>query len=178
MASVDTTGGLVGNLLERLHSPTQLRAFVTCAMLLVGYGAVFAPLDSSINDTNRRLTQERKRLNLAREIEHLRAQDKRYEGFLPKQQDRNEWVEYVLSGIRPLPLKLVVLEAKTSDDMGAVKAVVFHCELEGAFSDIESLVRWIEFNERIFRIDSLKISPHRSNNGTLVAQLVIVGVMG
>jgi hypothetical protein len=147
-------------------------------MLLIGYGAVFTPFDSAINDTTRRLTQERKRLNLARDIEYLRGQDKRFEAFLPKQQDRNEWVEYVLSGIRPLPLKLVALEAKASDDLGAVKAVVFNCELEGAFGDIERLIRWIEFNERIFRIDSLKISPHRSNNGTLVTQLVIVGVMG
>ena len=38
-------------------------------------------------------------------------------------------------------------------------------------------MRWIEFNDRLCRIDSVRLSPHRSNNGTLVVQLVILGIM-
>ncbi len=177
MSSADAKAGLKANLIERLHHPMQLRVFVTAVVLLIGYGAVYMPLDSSIADTVRRLSNEERRLNLARDIEFLRNQQKSFQDRVPKQRDPNEWVEYVLSEIRTLPLKLVALEAKTPQDVGPYKAVVLICEIEGAFHDIERLLRWIEFNERLFRVDSVRIAPHRSNNGTLVLQLIVLGVM-
>jgi hypothetical protein len=177
MSQPENSGGLKAKLIERLHHPLQLRIFVAAAVLLVGYGAVYSPLESSISETTHQLAKEEHRLDLARGIEHLRAEQKRFQDRLPKERDPNEWVEYLLGGIRVLPLKLVTLDAKTPQDVGPFKAVVLICELEGAFHDMEQLLRWIEFNDRLFRIDSVKISPHRSNNGTLVLQLVVLGVM-
>ena len=177
MATPPAANGLKAKLLERLHHPLHLRIFVTAVMLLVGYGAVYMPLDSTICESTRLLEKEEKRLALARDIEHLRGEQKRFQDRIPKTRDSNDWVKYVLSEIRTLPLKLVVLEAKTPLDVGPYKAVVLICELEGAFHDIEELLRWIEYNDRLFRIDSVKISPHRSNNGTLVLQLIVLGVM-
>lgn len=178
MSPTENLGGLKANLINRLHHPLQLRIFVAAVVLLIGYGAVYMPLDGAIEDTTHQLTKEEHRLNLARDIEHLRAEQKRFQDRLPKQRDPNEWVEYLLGGIRALPLKLVTLDAKTPLDVGPYKAVVLICELEGGFHDMESLLRWIEFNDRLFRIDSVKISPHRSNNGTLVMTLIVLGVMG
>ena len=178
MSASETTAGFKTKFFEWLHHPLHLRMFVAAVVLVVGYGGVFTPLDSSIADTTQRLIREEKRLALARDIEHLRAQQKKFEDRVPKERDPNEWVEFVLSKIRTLPLKLVALEAKPPLDVGPFKAVVLNCELEGAFHDIEALLRWIEFNDRLFRVDSVRISPHRSNNGTLVVQLVLLGVMG
>jgi Tfp pilus assembly protein PilO len=178
MSATETRGGFKANLIERLHHPVQLRVFITATVLLVGYGGVYMPLDSSIAESTRQLTREQQRLNLARDIEHLRAEQKRFQDRLPRERDPNEWVQYLLGGIRTLPLKLVTLDAKTPLDVGPFKAIVLHCELVGSFHDMEQLLRWIEFNDRLFRIDSVKISPHRSNDGTLVLQLVVLGVMG
>ena len=167
-----------GNLIDRLHNPLQLRIFITATILSIAYAGVFMPLDSSIAETARQLAKEQRRLNLARDIEHLKSEYKRFENRLPKERDPNEWVEFLLGGIRGLPLKLVLLDSKTPQDVGPFKAVVLICELEGAFQDMDQLIRWIEFNDRLFRIDSVRIAPHRSNNGMLVMQLIVLGVMG
>ncbi len=172
------TGGMKAALIDRLHHPLQLRIVVAAVVMLVGYGAVYMPLDSAVTDTTKQLKKEEHRLELARDIEHLRGEQKRFQDRLSKDRDPNEWVEYLLGGIRALPLKLVNLDSKTPQDVGPFKAVVLLCELEGSFHDMERLLRWIEFNERLFRIDSVRIVPHRSNNGLLVMQLIILGVMG
>jgi hypothetical protein len=178
MSATENTGGLKAALLERLHHPVQLRVFIAAVALLVGYAGVYMPLDNSVTDITCQLKQAEHRLDLARDIEHLRTEQKRFQDRLPKERDPNEWVEYLLSGIRALPLKLVNLDSKTPLDIGPFKAVVLNCELEGGFHDMEQLLRWIEFNDRLFRIDSVRIVPHRSNNGMLVMQLIILGVMG
>jgi Tfp pilus assembly protein PilO len=178
MSSAEKPEGLAAMLLDRLHHPLRLRAFVAAVVLISGYAGVYLPLESSIADTTLKLTQEQKRLALAQDIERLQAQEKRFEGLLPESIDRNEWVEYVLSGIRGFPLKMVAFDAKGSQEIGPFKVIVLNCELEGSFQDMDQLVRWFEFNSRIFRIDSIKIAQHRSNNGLLVMQLVILGLMG
>jgi Tfp pilus assembly protein PilO len=177
MSATETSSGWKTNLVERLHHPMQLRVFITVAVFIVGYCGVYVPLDGTIADTTQKLGREERRLALARDVEHLRAQQKQFQDRLPKQRDPNEWVEYLLGSVRSLPLKLVTLEAKSAIDVGPYKAVVMECEMEGAFHDMESLLRWIEYNDRLFRIDTLRISPHRSNNGTLVLHLIVLGVM-
>ncbi len=178
MSATEPSTSLKARLIERLHDPVQLRVFIVSMALTAGYLFVYMPLSSEITETTRQLTKEQQRLELARDIEHLRAEQRRFESRLPKKRDPNEWVEYLLGGIRVLPLKLVALDSKAPQDVGPFKAIVLNCELEGAFQDMEQLLRWIEFNDRLFRIDSVKISPHRSNNGTLVMQLVVLGVLG
>jgi hypothetical protein len=165
-------------LLERLHNPLQLRALVTGSLLLAVYVGMYMPLTSGLAETTRQLNQEQKRLDLARDIEHLRTQVERYKDRLPAARDPNEWVQYVLGGIRGFPLKLVTLDVDTPRDLGPYKAMVVRVELEGAFHDMDSLLRWFESNQRPFRVDSVNIYPHRSGNGTLVMQLTVLGVMG
>lgn len=165
-------------LLEWLHNPHQLRALVTGSLLLAGYVGIYTPLNNGIVDTARRLNQEQKRLDLARDIEHLRTQVESYKDRLPAAKDPNEWVQYVLGGVRGFPLKLVTLDVDTPREMGPYKAVVVRFELEGAFHDMDALLRWFESNERLFRVDAVNINPHRSGNGTLVMQLTVLGMMG
>jgi hypothetical protein len=50
-------------------------------------------------------------------------------------------------------------------------------ELEGAFPDMNAFLAWLETNERLMRVDSVRIQPHRSGNGSLVMQVTILGVM-
>src|SRR6266851_4273510 len=103
--------GLKGQLLERLHNPVQLRAFLTGIVLLAGYAGIYMPLSGEMDDTARMLALEKKRLDLGRDIEYLRTQYQNFKQRLPQKSDTNEWVQYVLGGVRRFPLKLAALDS-------------------------------------------------------------------
>ncbi|HMB06015.1 MAG TPA: GspMb/PilO family protein [Isosphaeraceae bacterium] len=108
----------------------------------------------------------------------VRAQVKRFQGRLPENTDPNEWVEYVLGGIRRYPIKLASLKPDTPRKHGPFNVVVLKIALEGAYPDLDKLIGWLESNDRLFRIDSVQLEPHRSSNGDMNMVLVVLGVMG
>jgi len=165
-------------LVNRLYDPVQLRVFTTGVVLLAGYAGIFMPLSERIETASRQLAVETKRLDLAREIEDLRSQHERFKDRIPEKSDANEWVQYVLGGIRGFPLKLVALDSDPLREIGPYKTLVLRIELEGSFPEMNGFVGWLETNERLFRVDTVRIQPHRSGNGTMVMQLVVLGVMG
>jgi len=165
-------------LINRLYDPAQLRVFTTGVVLLAGYTGLYMPLSERIETSSRKLAVETKRLDLAREIEDLRAQHATFKDRIPEKSDTNEWVQYVLSGIRGFPLKLVALDSDPLREIGPFKILVLRVEIEGAFPDMNGFVGWLETNDRLFRVDTVRIQPHRSGNGTMVMQLSVLGVMG
>ena len=167
-----------GRLLERLRDPIQLRIVVTSTVLLVAYLGIYTPLSGQIAETTAKLQHEQRLYELATTVEGLQTEYKKFKGHLAKQTDSKEWVRYVLDGIRQFPLGLVGLDCDAQRDMGPYKAVVLRIDLEGAFYPMDALLRWIEGNPRIFRIDSLRVSPSRSNKHILLMQLTVLGVMG
>src|SRR5690348_7592370 len=96
-------------LLARLQNPVQLRVFITALLVLGGYAGIYMPLSNEIADTGEQLSKARKRLDLTKDIEYLRGQFNRFKPRLPHKTDTNEWVQYVLGGIRGLPVKMVAL---------------------------------------------------------------------
>ena len=94
------------SLLERLHNPTELRLFLLAVVLGVGYVAIYMPLDKTIAATTRKLQDAQKRLALADEVEILRKQFRSVQSRIPENGDTNEWMQYVLGGLRQSPLKL------------------------------------------------------------------------
>jgi Tfp pilus assembly protein PilO len=164
-------------LLKRLHDPLQLRICVTGIVWLLGYFLVYMPLDNRAAETTRQLGRQQKLLDLARDIEHLRTQHQAFEERLPKQGDSKEWVEYVLNGLRKLPLRLSGLDCEAPRSMGPYKAVVLRIELEGSFPDMDLFLRWLDSNERLFRTDAMRVAPSRSDPNVLIMQLTILGVM-
>jgi hypothetical protein len=164
--------------LDRLHDPVQLRILTTGIVLLVAYAGVYMPLADQIEATSRTLAAETKRLDAAREIESLRSQYQKFKDRLPIKSDPNEWVEYILGGVRQFPLKLVTWDSEPVREVGPYKAVALRVELEGAFPDMNGFLNWLDTNERLFRVDLVRIQPHRSGNGTMVMQLTVLGVMG
>ena len=148
---------LKSRLLERLHDPTQLRAVVTATVLLAAYAGIYAPLSGKIADATAEINRQQRLCQLASDVEHLRAQYKSFVDRLPKQSDSKEWVQYLLGGIRRFPLRLTALDCDPPRDVGPYKAVVLRVELEGAFFDMDALLRWLESNHRLLRIDSVRI---------------------
>jgi Tfp pilus assembly protein PilO len=173
-----SSSDLKGRLLERLHDPVQLRIFVTVAVLAGGYLGVYLPLDGRIEEATRQRDAERKRTELATDLEHLRAELQKFQGRLPKQADSKEWVEYLLSGVRRFPLRLTQLNCDPPRDMGPYRAVVLRIELEGDFMDMDAFLRWLDGNQRLFRTDMVRISPSLGNREVLLMQLAVLGVMG
>jgi Tfp pilus assembly protein PilO len=179
--TVDATGkrkaDLKSRAIERLHDPTKLRAVVTATVLLVAYAGMYAPLSSQIAGATAEINHQQRLCQLAADVEHLRAEYKSFTDRLPKQSDSKEWVQYLLGGIRRFPLRLTALDCDPPRDVGPYKAVVLRVELEGSFFDMDALLRWLESNHRLLRIDSLRISPSRSSRDILVMQLTVLGVM-
>lgn len=165
-------------LAERLQDTGRLRMLVTAIMVLVGYAGVYLPLRSRIDDAARRLAHEQKRRDLARDIEQLRAQVGAFKGRVPEKTDTNEWVQYVLAGVRGFPVKLVALDPGETQPLGPYKAIVLRIELEGVYHDVDAFLNWVETNERLFRVDAVKLTPARSGSETLNMQLTVLGVMG
>lgn len=177
MATDNRKSNLKGRLLEELQHPTRLRVVLTCIVLLTGYAGVYLPLTGELDDTRRKLAAEQKRLDLGREVERLRDQCRVFKGRLPAKADSNEWVQYVIAGIRRFPLKLVLLDPEPPREVGPYKVIVLRVELEGGFADLHAFVRWLETNERLFRVDAVRLEPQRSGEG-LGMQLTVLGVMG
>jgi hypothetical protein len=162
----------------RLHDPIQLRAFLCGMLLLLWYAGGYGPFSAGIEETSRLRAAARKHLALAGEVEILRAQVNRFEGRLPRNTDPNEWVEYVLGGVRKYPLKLVSLTPIPVRSHGPYNLVGLRIDLEGAYPDLDGLLCWLETNERLFRIETIRIEPHRAGNGLIVMHLSLLGVMG
>jgi hypothetical protein len=174
LAATDT----LAKVLDRLRDAGNLRAAITVVVVMVAYFGIYTPLSNGIESTRSQLKREQELIALAENVEHLRAQYKSFAGRIPKQSDTKEWVQYVLSGIRQFPLDLATLNCDACRDMGPYKAVVMRIELEGSFRNLDRLLRWLEANSRLFRIDSTRIAPSRSSKDVITMEITLLGVMG
>ena len=161
-----------------LQNPAQLRALLTGTVLAIAYFGVYGPLSAQIEKSHEKLVADKKRLEVVRDIEKQREDYKRFKDRLTEKSDTNEWVQYILSGVRQFPLKLVTLDPDKVRDVGPYKAVVLRIDLEGSLPDIHGFLKWLETNERFIRVDSVMILPSLNKRGVLVASLTVVGIMG
>lgn len=172
----DKQAGLA-KLAERLRDPLQFRIFVTLVMLAVGYMAVYQPLGDRIAQTAAHVKQVKEHENLAHELEDLRAEAARIDARLPKNTDTNEWIEYVLRGIRRQPVTLVNLDTDVPRRVGPFEAIVLKVELRGAYRGLEDFLGWVDTNERFFRVDTLSLAAGR-NTDEVEMKVVLLGLKG
>jgi len=161
-----------------LQNPTHLRAILTGLVLLVGYAGVYSPLSADIDDSGRKLAAAAKRLELVHEVEHLRHQYKNFKDRVPEKSDTNEWVQYVLGGVRSFPLKMVVLAPDVMREIGPYKVVVLKIEIQGDLRDLNDFLKWLETNERLVRVDMVRVQPPRKEDEMLIMNLTVLGIMG
>ena len=144
---------------ERLRDPNRLRMCVMGTVLLAGYCLVYMPLSGQIQETSKKIADAKKTLSLVRNIESLRAQYQRVENRLATQTDSKEWAAYVLDGLRQFRLKLLKMDCDVLRNVGPCKAVVLRIDIEGDFLETDRFLRWLEGDKRLFRVDSLRITP-------------------
>jgi hypothetical protein len=170
---------LTKDLLKRLQDPLQLRIAIAATAVLLGFGAIYTPLSGQLEETAKELKVEKKRRDLTRAVEELRAQHAQFKGRLTEKADPNLWVQHVLGGIRASPLKLNALDLRPPRDLGPYKGVVLKIELEGHFRDLHGFLCWLETDDWLFRVETVSIAPTRQNVGAssgLVMHLTVVGV--
>ena len=169
----------LNDLLEHLHNPIELRLALIAVVLVIGYFAVYQPLNGQIVAATRKLEDARKELNLAHNVEQLRERFGKVEKRLLQQTDSREWVQYVMAGIRQFPLTLSSLNCDPPRDLGPYKAVVLQIRVSGSFADLDRFLSWLESNKRLLRVDAVNIYLGYDKTGTdLVMNLTLLGVMG
>jgi hypothetical protein len=171
-------GPLLKDLRARLKDPLQLRFFVGGGLALAWYAGVYLPASAGIEEAAREKSAATAHAAAAREIQALRAEIARFKDRLPRGTDPNEWVEYVLAGLRERPVRLLKLEPKGVRKHGPFSVVILQIELAGKFADLDAALAWIEDNPRLFRVDSASIDKGRGVDRDLILRLTVLGVMG
>ena len=169
---------LKAKLVDRLHDPFQLRAALCVTLLAAWYFLGFTPMGERIAATTVKLERDRKRLALAAEVEALREKDAEFADRLPPRSDPNEFLQYVLGGVRSGPLKLVSLNPEKPKDAGPFEVASVRIELEGKYKDVEAFLRWVEDNKRMLRVDALSVDPDSREPDAVKVQLSVLGLMG
>ncbi|MFV1968593.1 MAG: hypothetical protein ACC628_24495, partial [Pirellulaceae bacterium] len=144
----------------------------------LAYFAVYTPLNGKIEETKRKLGQEQRLETLFQDVELLRAQMEFFEHRLVKNSDANEWIEYVLNGVRALPVHLTNLDLKDERKIGLYRAVGLRLEVSGEMKDLDALLLWLETNERLFRVDVMRLDTDRKQETRRVMQLELLGLKG
>jgi hypothetical protein len=171
-------GPLWATLKKRLHDPLQLRFAIVGTLLVAWYAAVYQPISAEIDAVSAARAKTEAHLALAREIEALRSQAAKFHDRLPPKGDSNEWVEYMLGGIRQYPIKLLKLEPQPRLKHGPFDLVVLKIEIQGSFADLDAFLGWIEANPRLFRVDLVDLHKGQGSVKGLALRLTVLGVMG
>jgi Tfp pilus assembly protein PilO len=179
MSPTDTTerrSNLKSSLLERLHDPVQLRIGVMVGVFLLGYVAIYTPLNDQIAATTKKLERDKQRLEIAKNLESLQKQFRVFEDRVPQQADSKEWMQCLVEGTRQFPIKLTKIDCRDTRLVGPYKAITMQMDLEGTFADLDRFLGWLETNKRLLRADDLRLSPR--DNKTMVMSLTVLGLTG
>jgi hypothetical protein len=142
-----------------LADPWRLRIVVCGVALAIAYFGIYGPLNGQIELASRKLNDAEKRQAVGRDVEFLQAQMAMIQPRLGPPTDANECVQYLLDGIRNLPVKLIRLDPDSTFTMGPYEVVVLRVETRGDVRALDALLSWLETNERLLRIDSIKLTP-------------------
>jgi type II secretory pathway component PulM len=148
-------------LADALRNPLRLRLAVCGVSLAIAYFAIYQPLDARILQASRQLREAEGRQAAAQDTIVLKAQVDAFKPRLAANPDPNESIQYVLDGVRSFPLKLLRLDSRGTVAVGPYDAVGIDLEVSGPILQLDALVEWLEANQRLFRIDALKIEPPR-----------------
>lgn len=166
------------DLQNRLKDPFQLRVICCAVALVAGYAGIYSPLSSEIDSTRKQVRAEMRRLEVATQVMSMRRQLALVDGRIPEDTDTNEWISYIVAGVRDTTLKLQRLDPEEQVGVGPFQAVKLNIAVEGDYAELDTFLHWLETNSRLFRVDSVKITAPRASRGSLVMNLTVLGLMG
>jgi hypothetical protein len=177
---------LVANLVRRLHDPSQLRWILTGLVSALGGLVVYLPLAGRADDSERKYAHEKKRLNLVKDIEHLRDDYKAIKQRIPAKSDASEWAAYLYHMLSDEDspflkeckghLRLVDMNTSPVRNMAPYRLAYASLVLEGEYCDLDRFLRWLDTNERLLRVDNIKLEVNERGDA-LQMRVVVVGVL-
>ena len=160
--------------LKHLGNPMKLRLFTIGTLLIAVFFMIYMPLSDKINLTEKQIAAEKERNSSIAEYEKLQKQVEAFHGLIAEQSDTNEWIQYLLDGLRQFQVKLRGMESKQQKKVGPYKAVAVSMEVEGPYPELKKFVEWIESSQRILRIDMLQFKQEPKS---LLMKILILGIL-
>jgi hypothetical protein len=163
--------------LEQLQDPLRIR-FVFCAVILIGwYFGHHSRATASIQQFQGRTEAEQKRIATARQIDQLRGVLAPFQGRIPEREGPIEMIHYIMSHVRRTPVKLIDISPSRTTTIGTLRVIELQLVLEGTYADLDGLLRWVENERRLLRVDSLKIGRKSEQRAGLSIQLLLTGLV-
>jgi hypothetical protein len=159
---------------KHLRDPVKLRLTVVAVLSAAAIAGIYLPLSSRIEQTQRQLTAERTRYQSLSDVEKLRSQVGAFRGRISEHSDTNEWVQYLLDGLREFQVKLRDMASKKLRPVGPYVAVTLSMEIEGTYPRLKGFVEWLESSERLLRVDSVRLEKRKE---ALLMKIAVVGLI-
>ncbi len=163
-------------ILAQIRQPLKLRLLLCSAIITSWYVLFFSPLSEKTAATTARIVSERKQAATAHEIEQLKKAMVPYKGRVLVGGDLNELMQHLIAHMRSSPLKLLDLKPEKSKDLGPYETLSLKLALEGRFTEIDEFLNWVETDQWLLRIDTIKLDPFPKDPGRLAAQVVLLSL--
>ena len=158
---------------DRLRSRGRMAMAAMGGLLALGVMGVANPLLDRIAESEARLKKAEARATLGSDVLSLRRQAELYQKKLPHTVDQNDWTEYLLTGIRAEPVKLLRMDPKEQVAMGPCKVLGWQIDLEGDYQSLGRVLAWMENGPRLVRVDHMAM---QMPSGKLAMQIVVRGL--
>ncbi|MGA2914642.1 MAG: GspMb/PilO family protein [Sedimentisphaerales bacterium] len=159
---------------KHMSDPIKLRLTTMAILFIVFFGAIYWPLSKKIDENRRRLAAEKERNGYIVDYEKLDKQAGIFHSLISENLDTNEWVKYLLDGLRQYKVKLKTMESRQPRKVGPYRAVSFSMEIEGTYPELKNYIEWMESSQRLIRIDMLQFEK-RSDN--ILMKMLVLAVV-
>jgi Tfp pilus assembly protein PilO len=163
-------------ILNQIRQPLKLRLLLCSAIITGWYVLFFSPLSEQTIAAAAKIDAERKRVATARQIEQLKKAMAPYKGRVHAGTDIHELMQHVIAEMRSSPLKLLDLKPEKPKALGSYEALGLRLTLEGRFAEFDEFLRWVETDQRLLRIDSIKLDPLSTDPSRLMGQVVVLSL--
>jgi Tfp pilus assembly protein PilO len=163
-------------ILNQIRQPLKLRLLVCFTIIAGWYFLFFSPLSEQTTAATAKVIVERKRVATARQIEQLKKAMAPYKGRVHAGADIHELMQHVIAHMRSSPLKLLDLKPEKPKVLGPYETLGLKLTMEGPFAGVDEFLKWVETDQRLLRIESIKLEPIIKDAGQISAQVVLLSL--
>jgi len=163
-------------ILNQIRQPLKLRLLLCFAIIAGWYFLFFSPLSEETTAATAKTLTERKRVATARQIEQLKKAMAPYKDRVHAGTDIHELMQHVIAHMRSSPLKLLDLKPEKPKVLGPYETLGLKLTLEGSFAGFDEFLNWAEADQRLLRIEMIKLEPLFKDPGQLAAQVVLLSL--
>ncbi len=144
--------------LVALEDPLKLKMVSLGLICLVGFFAIYRPLDGEIVILRRQLAEQQTRASMIEKVETLKRSRDSFLKAIPPDADVNFWTEYLLAAVGKSGVSLRKLESSVRKTrVGALQAVYFSIDVSGSYDSVYQLLSGIEDGEWYARVIRMRL---------------------